>query len=573
MNVHFDPRAWLIAVVALAFAGCTATPVKKDAPPASAGKSQAANQPEAGDDDLLAQMLAGEFAIGQSDIAAAAVRYGNAARLSKDPQVSAQAARLALAARNYSLAREMLARWRTLKPEDPGLLQVEAGLAMGGGDAEAAFAALQKLLPLPNEQGWRYLGQTLLGAADKPMAAALLERLATPANLAAASEDIWIAMSQLAFKLDRKAYSRTLADAAVQKFSGGPSFGWSAQLAADEGDKRRAIALYKEAIQRSPKDIRMRAGYALLLSEEGDHRGAAKVLADGPQDEYTYAARAAYVARSEDEKLVQALFDEMKALPEEQSAAHADLLGQLAELLEQPAIALTWYQKVSEDDDNWFDAQVRIAVIEDQQGKHDAALTLTHDLQARVGDDPKRLADAFLLEGELLIHAGKDDAVQEAYSRGIKLLPTDTRLIYARALHAANIGRVDDAERDLRRVLELKPSDVDAMNALGYTLADANRKLDEALSLIERALKAKPEEPAVIDSLGWVRYRRGELAEAETALKRAFDKQPDAEIAAHYGEVLWHNGKREEARKVLGEARKKDDKNKSLLETMKRLGL
>ena len=121
-------------------------------------------------------------------------------------------------------------------------------------------------------------------------------------------------------------------------------------------------------------------------------------------------------------------------------------------------------------------------------------------------------------------------------------------------------------------MLQLKPDDVDAMNALGYTLADDNRLLDEALGLIKRALKTKPEEPAVIDSYGWVQFRLGHLAEAEQALRRAFGKQPDAEIAAHLGEVLWHSGQRDEARRVFEQGRKKDAKNKTLLDAMRRLG-
>ena len=131
----------------------------------------------------------------------------------------------------------------------------------------------------------------------------------------------------------------------------------------------------------------------------------------------------------------------------------------------------------------------------------------------------------------------------------------------------------DSAEADLRRVLELKPDDMDATNALGYTLADANRKLDEALTLIERALKAKPDDAAVIDSYGWVLYRRGDLAGAEKALRRAFEKQSDGEIASHLGEVLWMQGKREEARAIFEQARKKDAKNRALVEAMRRLGV
>jgi tetratricopeptide (TPR) repeat protein len=525
------------------------------------------------EDDLLAQLLAGEFALGKADLAGAAAAYARAAALSKDPAVAAHATRVALVAKDWALARQSLNRWRALKPDDPGQGQVEASLAMSDGNAEAAYQSLAKLLSLPDQQGWRLLGQVMLGASDKAAAATLLQRLATPLSLAGANEETWVAMSQLAFKLGDKAHARSLADAALKKFTTPQAFAWSAQMAAEEGDKVRAGRDYQEAIKRAPKDIRLRAAYALMLGQQGENRAAAKLLADGPQDDYSYAARAAYVARSNDNALIQSLYDEMKSRPEDERLARANLLGQLAEMLEQKATALSWYQQVTTDDEDWFDAQVRIAVLLDDQGKREAAMTLAHELQQRVGDEPERLGDAFLLEAELLSKHELQDEAQAAYGRGLKQLPRDTRLLYARALHAAANGRTSQAETDLREVLQLKPDDVDAMNALGYTLADAGQKLDEALGLIERALKAKPEDAAVIDSYGWVQFRRGNLAEAEKALRRAFEKQSDSEIASHLGEVLWVQGKHEEARQIFEQARKKDAKNKALVEAMRRLGV
>lgn len=560
-----------VLAAALLLGACTATPARRGAVAAQPG--QAAVAPPPLEKDLLAQMLAGEFALGNADLAASAQSYARAAALSSDPQVAAHATRVALAAKDWKLARESLARWRTLKPDDPGQTQVEASLALSDGNVDQSYQALARLISLPDQQGWRLLGQVLLSATDKASAATLLRRLATPLSLAKAPEETWIAMSQLAFKLEAKPYSRELADAALKKFASAPAYGWSAQLAVDEGDKARAGRDYQQAIQRAPKDIRLRAAYALMLGQQGDNRAAAKLLADGPQDDYSYAARAAYVARANDKSLIQSLYDELKARPAEERAARAHLLGQLAEMLEQKAVALSWYEQVSTDEEDWFASQVRIAVLVDDQGRHEQALTLAHELQQRVGDLPAALGDAFLLEAELLAKRDQHEAAQAVYTRALKQMPDDTRLLYARALHAAANGLPDRAEADLRRVLELKPDDMDATNALGYTLADANRKLDEALGLIERALKVKPDDAAVVDSYGWVLYRRGDLAGAEKALRRAFEKQSDGEIASHLGEVLWMQGKHEEARAIFEQARKKDAKNKALVEAMRRLGV
>ena len=196
---------------------------------------------------------------------------------------------------------------------------------------------------------------------------------------------------------------------------------------------------------------------------------------------------------------------------------------------------------------------------------------MVHDLQARAADDSKQLGETYLLEGEMLDrHQRGEDAVA-AYDRGLQALPDDTRLLYARALLNDELNHVDASVRDLRRVLELKPDDANAMNALGYTLADRTDKQKEAFDLINKALTLKPGEPAIMDSLGWVQYRLGHLDAALTQLRTAYAKQPDAEIAAHLGEVLWASGQKDEARKVWEQGRKKDAKNKVLLETIQRL--
>jgi tetratricopeptide (TPR) repeat protein len=259
-------------------------------------------------------------------------------------------------------------------------------------------------------------------------------------------------------------------------------------------------------------------------------------------------------------------------LPEPRPGARLNLLGELAELLERKTEALAWYNQVAEEDGHRFEAQLRRAVLLDDSGKTADAMGLIHELQARAGDDAKQLGEVFLLEAELLGKHQHDDTAVAVYDRGLKALPDDTRLLYARALLNDDLDHVDAAVRDLRRVIELKPDSADALNALGYTLADRTDKKDEALSLIQKALVLKPGEPAIIDSLGWAQYRLGHLDEAVQQLKLAYQKQPDAEIAAHLGEVLWVSGHKDEAKKIWDQGQKKDAKNKTLLETIHRLG-
>ncbi|HEX6833226.1 MAG TPA: tetratricopeptide repeat protein, partial [Rudaea sp.] len=461
--------------------------------------------------------------------------------------------------------------WQALHPaNDDGIIQAQAILALHDGRTDQAYDDLIQLAREPDSKGWRPIAQVLIAAENVEAAGALAERLAKPELLGDKAE-IWIAASQMAVRLQRKALAQTLADQAVQKFKNAETYAWAAQLKLSAGDKSGAKALFADALKHDPQNARLRVAYARVLGEIGDNVGAERVLAAGKQDEYTYGARAAYAARADDKKLIDALYRELKALPEPRPASRVQLLGQLAELLDHKEEALAWYAKVDSGDERWFEAQLRSAVLLDNLGKTDEALALVHQLQARAADDSKELGEVYLVEAELLNHRHRGEEAVAVYDRGLKTLPDDTRLLYARALLNDDLDHVDAAVSDLRRVLELKPDDADAMNALGYTLADRTDRHDEGLALIERALTLKPGEPAIIDSLGWAQYRLGHLDEAIRQLRMAYQKQPDAEIAAHLGEVLWVSGQKDEARQVWEQGRKKDGKNKVLLDTIRRL--
>ena len=521
-------------------------------------------------EDALTNALAAEFALANTDLGAAARDYAQAAQASDDPAIAAQATRVAIAAKQWDAARKTLVRWEQLKPDDSGIHQARALLALHDEKVDDAYQDLLALAREPEARGWRTIAQTLLDAPEREQAGALLERLTTP-DLLGGKVETWIAVSQLAQRLDRKPLAQSLADKAVTKFANADAYAWAAQLKFQNGDRNAARALFREAVQHDPKNVHLRASYAALLGELGDYAEAVRVLTQGPQDDYTYAARAAYAARANDKTLIEPLYKELKAVPPPHSGARANLLGELAELLERKAEALEWYKQVPGEDEHWFEAQMRSALLLDGEGRSADALTLVHELEARSGDDAKQLGDVFLLEGEIISKHNKDQQVVAVYDRGLKALPDDTRLLYARALLEDELNNVDAAVSDLRRVLELKPNDADAMNALGYTLADRTDKKDEALLLIQRALALKPGEPAIIDSMGWVQYRLGNLDQALMQLKLAYQKQPDAEIAAHLGEVLWAAGQKDEARKVWEQGRKKDAANKILLDTIKRL--
>jgi len=577
MTQFRPPINWRVG--ALAIMGVVALTACANLPLAGRGRSARAPEqplqrikvaPTPPEQDSLQHLLAGQFALASGDLPTAAREFALVARLSDDPALAAQATRIALVAKQWDLAHESMARWEHLHGEDADIWQARAMLALHDNKSDAAFADLQRLADQPDGKGWTSIAQALLGAEDRAAAGALLERIVKPERLGDKVQT-WIAISQLAARLERAALAQSLATQALTRFKTADAYAWAAQLKLKSGDKVGARALFADALKHNPRDAHLRLAYAALLGELGDNIEAARTLAAGPQDDYTYAARAAYVARADDKAMTETLYREVKALPEPRSPERLTLLGQLGELLERKAEALDWYQKVPTDSEQAFNAQLRTSILLDDTGKTADAMSLVHDLQARAADDNKQLGETYLLEAEMLNRHQRGEEAIKTYDRGLQALPDDTRLLYGRALLNDDLNHVDAAVRDLRHVLDLKPDDANAMNALGYTLADRTEHKTEALELINKALTLKPGEPAIIDSLGWVQYRLGHLDLALEQLKSAYDKQPDAEIAAHLGEVLWVSGQRDEARKVWEQGRNKDAKNKVLIETINRL--
>ena len=520
--------------------------------------------------DAAALTLAAEFALQHNDIKTAAADYANAAALSTDPKVAQRALELNFAVQNEQAVPALIARLQVLGANAHELAGARAQLAMLRGDRDEAEKQFAILLSSHRPDDWRTFGRALVQARDPALAGVLLETLASPSKLPA-DEKLWVAFSQLGDKLGRHGYAQQLADAAVKRFGGESSIMWAAQLKIAAGDRAGAKALFARALQNQRDDTALRLAYAALLAQDSDIAGAERILAEGKQDARTWTARVAYAARARDTKLLGMLYEQLKQAPPNVRDQSAFLLGQLAELLGKDKEALAWYDHVPGDDEHAFEAQARSAVLTDKAGQHEHAHQLARQLQQDYADDPDHLRAAFQLDAELYARTGEDPQAIAAYSRGLHALPDDTELLYGRALSEADGNQTAAAVADLRHLLTLKPDDVEAMNALGYTLADSGKHLDEATQLLRKALAAKPDEPAIIDSWGWLQYRLGHLDEAEEALQRAWAKGKDPDIGVHLGEVLWKRGDTTGAKSVFAQVRKLDPDNKALHAALHRL--
>jgi len=243
------------------------------------------------------------------------------------------------------------------------------------------------------------------------------------------------------------------------------------------------------------------------------------------------------------------------------------ILGQIAEEKKDWPQAIKWYGEIQEGEQA-VPARLRTANAIAKQGKLDSALEF---LRKASDEFPGQEVQFTVAEAQLLRDANRNGEAFALLDKALKEDPEQPELLYDYALTAEKLEKYDVLEANLRKLIEVRPEHAHAYNALGYSFAERNMRLPEARELIEKALQLAPEDYFIIDSLGWVQYREGNLKGAAETLRRAYSGRPDAEIGAHLGEVLWVMGDRIEANRVWNESLKTAPDNETLLKTIKRL--
>lgn len=527
--------------------------------------------------DPLAPAMAGEYALQAGKLDEAARWYLDAARAARGDAVLAErATRIALLAKDDARAAAALKLWRASAERSPAMRNAEATLALRRKDERAAFRELQILMrgergQAPDKDGWRYALLALdAGSGDPKLTGRLLGRLidSIPDDLNA-----WLAFGEFSQQLQRNDLSEQIVARVVAKFPDEPAVALlrASQLreAGKEDEARKVLAALLESPRGSPELV-----YAVAreYSELGDHVRAAEVIARGPQNERSYTLRAAYLAQADDKPGVGLVYDELKRDSASPDPQRRLLLGQIAEFIERHDEALEWYASVPGGPQRW-QARLRSATVLHKLKRGEEAFARLRELQADADAEDETRRDAYLLEAELHKDDGTLDAELDSFARGLAAFPDDVQLLYARALMWERRDDIPRAEADFRTILATDADDVNALNALGYTLADRTERYQEALELISRAIAAQPDSAAIIDSYGWVLYRLGRNEEALTELRRAYTKQKDAEIAAHVAEVLWVLGQKDEARRFFEESRKIDPENRSLKRAIEKTGV
>ncbi|GGD43202.1 Tetratricopeptide repeat-containing protein [Pseudoxanthomonas indica] len=534
--------------------------------------AQAARKPAPVREEPLGAVMAGEFALQSGQLSEASRWYLQAARASEDAGLAERATRIALLSNDDAGAAEALKLWRARAPKSLAMRSAEATLAIRRNNARAARRELSALMADPDEMGWRYALTALgSGGRDPDLSAKLLGELvddgAIPAQLQA-----WLAFAGLAQQLDQPDLSQRIVGLVVTRFPQEPRVALlhASQLrrSGDEAGAREVLDGLHEAAANTPE---LRLATAAEYEALGDSQAAAGMLAEGPQDDQTYALRASLLAKADDDRALTALYDELRKEDADPEPERRLLLGQMAEFLKRPQQALDWYRSVASGNAR-SEARLRSANTLFELDRQAEALAELKSLQGDAAADDEARINAYLLEAELRRKAGNDAAELEVFARGLAAYPDDVEILYSRGLAWERRDRIDRAEADFRKILVIDPENTATLNALGYTLADRTQRFQEALQLIDRARTADPENAAIIDSYGWVLYRIGRLPEALIELRRAYALQKDPEIAAHVGEVLWVMGQKDEARRYFEEARKLDPENRSLQRALEKTG-
>ncbi len=569
-------RGWIISIGALVLAGCAGTPVRAPVAPPPVEphwRQQPLSElpsPPTPRAEAFAAMMQADFALARNDLDEAARGYARAALEFNDADLAQQAFELSVATRNVPLGRQTLARWQALGVSPLRMNSANLALALVAGDSSSALGALT-WLESRGRQGWLAALRVLSRSQARPLAWSLLQRTATPATLPLHDPVLWLAYGQVGLAWGHADYALTLARALRMRTHDAVAYAWQSDMELHAGEAAAAAKTLVEGLRRHPNDriLRMAGASQLAASMPAE---ALRLLARGPQDHATYAVRAAIAARAADRGAMEVLYAQIAGLPAGKRRSEAYLLGQLAEWLDEPGVALKWYAVVPGDSRDGFAASLRRAVLLDQLGQAGQARILAADLAEQSFDDAQRYRQAAIVQAQIAYRAGDYHAAVAAYNRVLLFNPRDWHLVYARGLVLAEAGRTDEAIHDFRAVLAAKPDDVDALNALGYTLADANRDLAEAKSLLARALAHRPNDAAIIDSWGWLNYRMGNYVEAVATLERAWHLGRTAEIGAHLAFALTASGRVVHARRILTQAAKLDPHNRVVQAAWREIG-
>lgn len=523
------------------------------------------------ENDPYYRLLMAEFAGQRGHLDVAVKNYVELAQSLRDAGLAERATRISVFARDDESALTAARTWVELDPKDMDGRQILAAMYIRHGNADAALEHLDYVVSHAAGQPGNRLRMVanLLGHEDdRQTALAVMEKLVAKHG---DDSDALLAYALLAIRAEQLDKARDAMNRIVTRteLSSNVAMAYLAVLQ-KQGKLPQAIDWLDSVLAANPKQFGLRLIYARLLADANRYEEArlqfGMLATAAPENSDIVFALG--LLNLQANRLDEAARNFTRLLKLDARVDEGRFyLGQIAEAQKNPEAALSHYRKV-QGGSNYFGAQMRIALVKAIQGHTDESIAYLDKLHPE--DDEQRFSVA-RGKGEILTEKNRFDEAMKVYDTALASGEYHSDLLYTRAMLAERMGKIEVLEKDLRTIIAKEPDNSQALNALGYTLADNTKRYDEALALISRALQISPKDFYILDSMGWVLYRLGRLDESVSYLEKARELRNDPEVAAHLGEVLWVKGERAAAEKTWEAALRDTPNDKKLLEVIKRL--
>ena len=519
---------------------------------------------------ILQQFLLAEILLARGRVAESAASYVDLAKTTRDSRIARRAAEIAYYARQPALSLDAAKVWSETEPNSIQAKQTYWALLASLGKLDDLAAELTRMIESESEHRGAVLmqlGRLLARYDDKKVASSVAIKVTEPYL---SLPEAHFVRAQSAYSTGDDAAANAELDAALAlRPDWEPAAILKAQmLIADPSASIDALAAF---IKRNPKARDARLAYARALIDgkrydEARVEFSALLIEEPDRPDLVYSMGLLSLQSGDLAKAAGYLSSLLNKDFIEMDSAHF-YLGQIDEEAGRGEEALKHYEAIAPGTQHHAQAQLRVVAALARSGRTEQALERLRAVKASGSKDRSAL---MLMEAQLLGDSGRAQDAFQLLMDALQKSPDDAILLYESALYAERLGKYEVLERNLRKAIRLKPDQAHAYNALGYSFADRNINLEEAGILINKALSLAPDDAAILDSKGWLNYRRGDLPGAVDALQKALAVRPDPEISAHLGEVLWQMGRRDEASKTWDEAVKLAPDNAVLNSTIKR---
>ena len=517
------------------------------------------------DEEVLYLLMAAELAGQRNQYDLALDAYLQAAKRVDDSRIAERAVKIGMFLKDEKRTREALETWLAKDPQNLAARRFAVLLAIKNSDRKSTAENLEAILlgdPAGFESGMLEILKVLEKEGRSAFIYEVLEELAQkhPNDTGVLFLQAVVASVQHDNALAQQKISQVL----IVRPDWNKAVIFQAQLAGRSGDMAKAREYLERAVKQAPEDKQLRKMLLEVLINLGAYDDAVRFcqsqLAENPDDgEMLFSIALVYLQQEQPDKAENYL-EKLLANSEWEGQA-SFYLGKMEIDRQRPEKAMKWFDRAIAADFG-FDADMAVVSLLLNQKQFEEAEGRIKGMDVKYPDQHLRV---LMANAELYNQWGKHQEAYDVLSRALKDVPDNRDVLYARALIAERLDRLDVLEADLKQILEKNPDDVGALNALGYTLTDRTQRYNEAEKFLNKALQLQPEEAVIIDSYGWLQFKLGNHEVALTHLKKAYEKQAENEIAAHIAEVLWVLGREAEAQDFIEPLIKKFPEDEYLL--------